>query len=116
MQSWNECVNDFKRRFNAFEASRRIARMDSHQRVWNAIDALATSAGLTPSGLAKAAGLDPTTFNRSKRIDARGRQHWPNAETIQKALDASGRTWSEFGHLVEAGPNALQREEGTDLT
>ncbi len=86
--------------------------MDSHQRVWNAIDAIGKSTGLTPSGLAKAAGLEPTTFNRSKRIDARGRQHWPNAETIQKALDATAKTWSEFARLVEAGSDALQIAQG----
>ncbi len=86
--------------------------MDSHQKVWNAIDAIAKSAGLAPSGLAKAAGLDPTTFNRSKRVDARGRQHWPNAETIQKALDATGKTWSEFASLVEANPTPCRSPKG----
>ena len=38
-----------------------------HEDVWRAIDALAQEHGLSASGLAKRAGLDPTTFNKSKR-------------------------------------------------
>ena len=55
-----------------------MARKLSHSRLWAAIDALAARHGLTASGLAKAAGLDPTTFNKSKRITAKGRPRWPN--------------------------------------
>ena len=80
--------------------------MDSHQRVWNAIDAMAWKAGLTPCGLAKAAGMDATVFNRSKRVDPRGRPRWPSVETIQKILDATGTTWPAFARLVEGSmPN-----------
>jgi phage repressor protein C with HTH and peptisase S24 domain len=85
--------------------------VDSHQKVWNAIDTIAQSAGLSPSGLAKAAGMDATAFNRSKRYEPRGRQRWPSAETIQKILDATGTTWSEFAHLVENGPPAVPQSE-----
>jgi phage repressor protein C with HTH and peptisase S24 domain len=77
--------------------------MDSHQRVWNTIDAIAWKAGLTPCGLAKAAGMDATVFNRSKRVDPRGRPRWPSVETIQKVLDATGTTWFAFARLVEEG-------------
>ena len=42
--------------------------MLTHNQIWTAIDRLAARAKLTPSGLAKKAGLDPTTFNKSKRI------------------------------------------------
>ena len=42
--------------------------MLTHSRVWNALDRLARVQGLSASALAKRAGLDPTTFNRSKRI------------------------------------------------
>ena len=37
------------------------------------LDRLAARAGLSASGLAKKAGLDPTTFNKSKRITPDGR-------------------------------------------
>jgi phage repressor protein C with HTH and peptisase S24 domain len=78
--------------------------VNSHQRIWNAIDTIAQKAGLTPSGLAKAAGMDATAFNKSKRLDAQVRQHWPNVETIQKIVDATGTTWSGFTRLVEKAP------------
>ena len=42
--------------------------MLTHAQVWSAIDRLAARAGLSASGLARRAGLDPTTFNKSKRI------------------------------------------------
>jgi phage repressor protein C with HTH and peptisase S24 domain len=45
----------------------------THARVWNAIDALARRYHLSPSGLAKRAGLDPTSFNKSKRSTGEGR-------------------------------------------
>ena len=40
----------------------------THTKVWRAIDRTAEAHGLSPSGLAKAAALDPTAFNRSKRM------------------------------------------------
>ena len=48
-------------------------RMLTHGQVWAALDRLAERAGLSPSGLARRAGLDPTTFNKSKRVTADGR-------------------------------------------
>jgi hypothetical protein len=85
--------------------------MDNHQRIWNAIDTIAQNVGLSASGLAKAAGMDATAFNPSKRVDAQGRPHWPSVETIQKILDATKTRWSEFARLVEAGPEASQIED-----
>jgi len=46
--------------------------MLTHPQIWRAIDALAARHGMSPSGLAKLAGLDPTTFNKSKRGAANG--------------------------------------------
>ena len=48
--------------------------MFSHRQVWDAIDQIAEEHGLTASGLAKRAGLDSTTFNKSKRISPDGRE------------------------------------------
>ena len=61
--------------------------MLSHDRIWQAIDRLAEEHDLTASGLARKAGLDPTTFNRSKRVAADGRPRWPSTESIAKILD-----------------------------
>ena len=66
--------------------------MLSHEQVWAAIDGLAARNGFSASGLAKAAGLDPTTFNKSKRFSADGRPRWPNTESIARILDATGAT------------------------
>ena len=51
--------------------------MLKHSDVWRAIDRLAAKHGLSPSGLARRSGLDPTTFNKSKRVAREGRQRWP---------------------------------------
>ena len=66
--------------------------MLTHTQIWNALDRLAARAGLSPSGLAKKAGLDPTTFNKSKRITPEGRQRWPSTESVAKSLQATGVT------------------------
>lgn len=47
--------------------------MLTHDQIWGALDRLAARAGLSPSGLAKRKGLDPTTFNRSRRVTSEGR-------------------------------------------
>ncbi len=71
-----------------------------HDDVWGAIDRLAERHGLTPSALAKRAGLDPTTFNRSKRVTAEGKLRWPSTESLAKALGAVGASPAEFVQLV----------------
>jgi phage repressor protein C with HTH and peptisase S24 domain len=75
--------------------------MLTHGQVWSAIDRLAARAGLSASGLAKRAGLDPTTFNKSKRITPQGRARWPSTESIAKALAATGTPFDAFVTLVE---------------
>ncbi len=70
--------------------------MLTHQQVWNAIDSLARQYGFSASGLAKAAGLDPTTFNKSKRVGPDGRERWPSTESIAKALRATGAGIEDF--------------------
>lgn len=75
--------------------------MLSHDAVWAAIDALAARHKLTPSGLARKSSLDPTSFNKSKRCTAEGRQRWPSTESIAKALRATGTSLEEFMTLVQ---------------
>lgn len=70
-----------------------------HADVWQAIDQLASDHGFSPSGLARRAGLDPTTFNKSKRISRDGRPRWPSTESIAKILEATGSTLMEFTTL-----------------
>src|SRR6516225_3895944 len=80
--------------------------MLTHAQVWSAIDRLAERAGLSASGLARCAGLDPTTFNKSKRMTAEGRARWPSTESIAKALTATGTPLEAFVALMNAGMNA----------
>lgn len=74
--------------------------MLTHAQVWLAIDRLAARAGLSASGLARRAGLDPTTFNKSKRITPSGRARWPSTESIAKALAATATPFDVFGGLI----------------
>lgn len=75
--------------------------MLNHGQIWAAVDALAGRHRLTPSGLARRAGLDPTTFNPSKRTSPDGRERWPSTESIAKILEATGTSFPEFSRLVE---------------
>ena len=75
--------------------------MLTHEKIWMALDRLAQSFGYSPSGLAKQAGLDPTSFNKSKRHSADGKPRWPSTESISKVLAVTGATMSEFISLIE---------------
>jgi phage repressor protein C with HTH and peptisase S24 domain len=83
--------------------------MLTHAQVWSAIDRLAARAGLSASGLARRAGLDPTTFNKSKRVTPQGRARWPSTESIAKALTATGTPFDIFVTLIEQSGGAATR-------
>ncbi|PLR24384.1 DNA-binding protein [Caulobacter zeae] len=76
--------------------------MLSHAELWTAIDALAKRFDMSPSAMAKLAGLDPTAFNRSKRGDVETRPRWPSTESLAKVLEATGVGFSEFAALTES--------------
>jgi phage repressor protein C with HTH and peptisase S24 domain len=84
------------------------ARILTHGQVWTALDRLAERAGLSPSGLAKRSGLDPTTFNKSKRITGDGRERWPSTESISKALAATNSSIETFVQLIGDGARNQQ--------
>ena len=75
--------------------------MLSHDRIWQAIDRLAEVNNLSTSGLARRAGLDPTTFNRTKRSATDGRLRWPSTESIAKILEATATEIGAFLGLEE---------------
>ncbi len=68
--------------------------------IWRGIDSLAKSKGMTPSGLAGKAGLNPTTFNKSKRASPDGRKRWPSTESLNKVLEATGVSMMDFLSLA----------------
>jgi phage repressor protein C with HTH and peptisase S24 domain len=82
--------------------------MLTHDQIWGAMDRLAERAGLSASGLAKKAGLDPTTFNKSKRITVEGRPRWPSTESVAKALAATNVSIDTFVQLIEDAPRTVQ--------
>ncbi len=75
--------------------------MISHRNIWHAIDALAERKGLSVSALARLAGLDPTSFNPSKRTSKDGRERWPSTESLAKILAATEEDMDSF--LVGGG-------------
>jgi phage repressor protein C with HTH and peptisase S24 domain len=77
-----------------------------HTDVWRAIDQLAARYKMSASGLAKKAGLDPTTFNKSKRQSADGRLRWPSTESVSKVLRATGASLDELFSLLSGDPHA----------
>src|SRR3978361_48941 len=77
-----------------------------HEDIWRAVDPLPAENGLSASGLAKRSGLDPTTFNPSKRRMPDGRARWPSTESVAKVLNATGATLESFTSLV-SGARAL---------
>jgi phage repressor protein C with HTH and peptisase S24 domain len=89
--------------------------MMRHDDIWRAIDALAAEHGLSASGLARKAGLDPTAFNPSKRIGSDGRARWPSTESVAKVLSATGTGIENFAALVTGMP-ALPRGGGRAVT
>lgn len=77
-----------------------------HEDIWRALDTLAAEHGMSTSGLARRAGLDPTTFNPSKRRMPDGRERWPSTESLAKVLRATGTELAQFTALV-TGARAL---------
>lgn len=87
--------------------------MFSHDRIWAAIDALAARNRLSASGLARRAGLDPTTFNKSKRNAGDGRPRWPSTESLSKVIQSTGTSLEEFTALVRGDGDELSPARGT---
>jgi phage repressor protein C with HTH and peptisase S24 domain len=78
----------------------------SHAQIWKAVDGLARREGLSPSGLARRAGLDATSFNPSKRFGPGSppRPRWPSTESLTRVLQATGVSLGEFAELAHDAP------------
>lgn len=82
--------------------------MFTHEQIWAAIDRLAESRGFSASGLARQAGLDPTAFNRSKRISPNGKPRWPSTESLAKILAVTDCTMSDLIALMDRDESPLR--------
>jgi phage repressor protein C with HTH and peptisase S24 domain len=83
-------------------------KMLTHDQIWIALDRLAERAGISASALAKRAGLDPTTFNKSKRVTSEGRERWPSTESVAKALAATNSTIDTFVQLIDDSARSVR--------
>lgn len=84
--------------------------MFDHTTIWKCIDRLAQEHGYSPSGLAQKAGLDSTTFNKSKRTAKNGKQRWPSTESIAKILSVTATPMSDF---LDLGKDERQSTSNT---
>lgn len=85
--------------------------MFTHGQIWAGIDRLAGAKGYSASGLAKRAGLDPTSFNKSKRTSPEGKPRWPSTESLAKVLSVTDATMSDFIALVEQDADIKLNDE-----
>ena len=79
----------------------------THEDVWNAIEKFATEHNLSCSGLAKTSGLDPTTFNKSKRWSKEGQPRWPSTNSISKILASTGASLEDFTKYIPSNEHSM---------
>lgn len=79
-------------------------RIMTHAEVWGAIERFASAHGMSCSGLARCSGLDPTTFNRSKRWSREGQPRWPSTNSISKILASTGASIQDFAKYIDVSP------------
>ena len=72
----------------------------THCELWDGIKNLAKWLNLSCSGLARAAGLNATTFNPGKQKNKYGQDRWPTMYSLSRVLDAAGITLSEFAQFM----------------
>lgn len=72
----------------------------THEDIWNAIERFASEHKMSCSGLAKCSGLDPTTFNRSKRWSKEGKPRWPSMHSLSKILASTGARMDDFAKFI----------------
>lgn len=83
----------------------------SYFEIWHGIDRLAEQRGLSPSALAQKAGLDPTAFNKSKRIGPDGRKRWLSMESLNKVLESTQTSFIDF--MALAGQSSVPTAKTT---
>ncbi len=68
----------------------------THKQIWDGIEKMAADHGMSTSGLAVAAGLDATAFNKGKRVNKNGGECWPTMRTIVKICKTTGVSFADF--------------------
>ena len=75
--------------------------MLTHGEIWGAIDRLALKLSISPARLARDAGLDATSFNKSKRVTPAGKPRWPSTESISKVLKTVNMDFEDFACMAK---------------
>ncbi len=92
--------------------------MFTHSDIWHGIDMLATRNGYSASGLAKKAGLDATSFNKSKRFNPDKKARWPSTESLTKILKVTDTTMADFSQMIKQGgklPKAINKARRKEI-
>ena len=79
----------------------------THEDVWRAIECFAKEREMSCSGLAKRSGLDPTTFNKSKRWSKEGQPRWPSTNSISKILASTGASLEDFTKFIPQNDKSM---------
>lgn len=82
----------------------------THEEIWNGIVNLAKQMNLTCSGLARAAGLDSTIFNKSKRINRNGMPRWPSTYSLARVLSVAKIDLATFANLMKKDTNSIKEK------
>jgi len=72
----------------------------NHYQIWHAIELFAHEHGMSCSKLAKCSGLDPTTFNKSKRFSKYEQPRWPSTCSIAKILNSTGASINDLCKFI----------------
>ncbi|MDR0726975.1 MAG: hypothetical protein LBF37_02830, partial [Rickettsiales bacterium] len=83
----------------------------THEDIWKAIERFATEHRMSCSGLAKCSGLDPTTFNKSKRWSKDGKPRWPSTHSLSKILSSTGTQIGDFTKYLQPAEFKVHPEE-----
>lgn len=84
-----------------------IVTESDHKRFWGVVDQIAKNKGISTSFLAKIAGMDATSFNKSKRI-SNGYYHMPNITTVMAILRACNLTWHDWARYWDAAQSKME--------
>lgn len=104
-----------KRRLTPRRASRELYKgcdtAFSSDDVFDALEHLAAEKNMSMSAMAKAAGLDASLLNYSRRNKADGTARWLSTETISLILAATNITPAKFAKIlqIEAKKNPPKR-------
>lgn len=83
----------------------------THSELWDGIYNLAKRFNVSCSKLARVSGLDPTTFNQSKRLTRCGQDRWLSMQTLSRFLDATGLTLQEFASFLPSDTHTYPKSE-----